>query len=331
MSAPARSSSSPTRREGLRADRIWFMEMNTRLQVEHPVTEEITGAGSGRMAAPRGERARRCRRGRTSWRSTAGRWRRGSMPRTRPPDSCPRPGGSSISISAACGEARVDTGVEEGDAVTPFYDPMIAKLIAARPATATRRSTGWSTRSTQSRCWPVKTNAAFLVRAAADADFRAGDVDTGFIPARLDRLVPERRRPTASEPSRARSGPGVRFRRRLRARPVPGALCRVSAPMPTATSVVGSATAARPAPSRSRTARRWKASPPPPAARSGLLRGQAFAFALPGAAGGGAAARRRTGCSCRRCRAASSPSTCARATRCQRPQAGHPGGDEDGA
>ena len=92
MWAPARSSSSPTPREGLRADRIWFMEMNTRLQVEHPVTEAITGQDlvEWQLRVAAGEALPLAHRTRCP--STAGRWKRGSMPKIPPPVSCLRPG-----------------------------------------------------------------------------------------------------------------------------------------------------------------------------------------------------------------------------------------------
>src|SRR5690606_20668203 len=85
---------------------------------------------------------------------------------------------------------RVETGVEEGDRISPYYDPMIAKLVAHGP------SRQWAIDELVAalasvEIWPVRTNAAFLARAAADPDFRGGAVDTGFIPARLDRLLPE--------------------------------------------------------------------------------------------------------------------------------------------
>jgi 3-methylcrotonyl-CoA carboxylase alpha subunit len=86
------------------------------------------------------------------------------------------------------GGIRIDSGVEQGDAVTPFYDPMIAKLIVHG------ESRGEACAKLAAACravevWPVKTNAAFLARAAADPDFIAGRIDTGFI-ARHPGLIP---------------------------------------------------------------------------------------------------------------------------------------------
>jgi 3-methylcrotonyl-CoA carboxylase alpha subunit len=173
--------------DGLRADRIWFMEMNTRLQVEHPVTEAITGQDlvewQLRVAAgeplPLAQDALAIRGWAMEARLYAENPASGFLPSTGPLDRLRFPAG-----------VRVDSGVEEGGAVTPFYDPMIAKLIvqgadrreaAARLAAAARGM----------QVWPVRTNAGFLARAAAHPDFVAGRVDTGFIERHLAALVPD--------------------------------------------------------------------------------------------------------------------------------------------
>jgi 3-methylcrotonyl-CoA carboxylase alpha subunit len=84
---------------------------------------------------------------------------------------------------------RVDTGVEQGGAGTPFYDPMIAKLIVHAPS---RRAAAAKLAGAcaEVEVWPVKTNAAFLVRAAAHPEFVAGNIDTSFIEQHLGQLVP---------------------------------------------------------------------------------------------------------------------------------------------
>ncbi len=107
---------------------FYFLEVNTRLQVEHPVTEEVLGidlvraqleiAAGGHVPAVPGRRA-------------ATRSRCGCMPKTRRRTSCPRP-----ACSRTCdlpGGVRVDAGVESGSEISIHYDPMIAKVIAYAP------------------------------------------------------------------------------------------------------------------------------------------------------------------------------------------------------
>jgi acetyl/propionyl-CoA carboxylase alpha subunit len=171
---------------GLRADRIWFMEMNTRLQVEHPVTEAITGQDlvEWQLRVASGEplplaQADIPRRGHAiEARLYAENPHTGFLPSIGRLDHFRLPGG-----------IRVDSAVEEGGAVTPFYDPMIAKLIAYGPTReAAAAELAAACRAVEVS--PVKTNAGFLARALADADFIAGAVETNFIAERLDRLIP---------------------------------------------------------------------------------------------------------------------------------------------
>ncbi len=172
--------------EGLRADRIWFMEMNTRLQVEHPVTEEITGQDlvEWQLQVASGEPLPRTQEQLSinGWAMEARLYAEnptsGFLPSTGPLDHLRLPSG-----------ARVDSGVEEGGEVSPHYDPMIAKLIVSAP---TRREAAarLADAARQVEVWPVRTNAAFLARAACDPEFVGGQIDTGFIERHAVRLVP---------------------------------------------------------------------------------------------------------------------------------------------
>jgi len=165
--------------EGLRADRIWFMEMNTRLQVEHPVTEAITGEDlvewQLRVASGEPLPKRQDELAIDGWAMEARLYAedpaRGFLPSIGRLDV--------LRFGAAPG-GRIDTGVEEGSEVSPFYDPMIAKVIApgSTRAEAIERL-GDILRGTA--VYPVKTNAAFLVQALAHPQFVAGTVDTGLI------------------------------------------------------------------------------------------------------------------------------------------------------
>lgn len=171
--------------EGLRADRIFFMEMNTRLQVEHPVTEEITGVdlvewqlrvASGE-ALPKRQEELSINGHAIEARLYAEDPAKGFLPSTGRLEELFLPD-----------DMRVESGVSEGGEVSPYYDPMIAKLILH----ADNREgaiTGLSTLIRKVAVWPVKTNAGFLWQLLDEPAVRGGVFDTGFIGEHVERLA----------------------------------------------------------------------------------------------------------------------------------------------
>src|SRR5690606_2611186 len=83
---------------------------------------------------------------------------------------------------------RIETGVREGDIVSPFYDPMIAKLVAHGPTRDIARER-LREACAQVAVYPVRTNAGFLVNALGHSAFVAGNIDTGFIDRNAELLT----------------------------------------------------------------------------------------------------------------------------------------------
>ncbi|MBT8426364.1 MAG: biotin/lipoyl-binding protein, partial [Silicimonas sp.] len=170
--------------DGLRPDRFWFMEMNTRLQVEHPVTEAITGVDlvewQLRVAAgeplPVAQEDLSINGHAIEARLYAEDVAAGFLPATGVLEHLVFPD-----------NARVDTGVRQGDRITPHYDPMIAKVtVHAADRAAALRKMGDALAATEVA--GTVTNLAFLGRLVAHRDFAAGDLDTGLIERDLDTL-----------------------------------------------------------------------------------------------------------------------------------------------
>jgi 3-methylcrotonyl-CoA carboxylase alpha subunit len=169
------------------------MEMNTRLQVEHPVTEEISGQDlvEWQLRVASGE----------------------PLPKTQDelvisghaiearlyaedPAKGFLPSVGKLEHFDLGEEGRIETGVEEGDQISTFYDPMIAKLIG-RGEDREEAIGELASMLDEVEVWPVQTNAGFLFNAVLHPEFGAGEIDTGFIERNLDDLLTD---PEPAEP-----------------------------------------------------------------------------------------------------------------------------------
>ena len=172
--------------EGLRADRIFFMEMNTRLQVEHPVTEEITGVdlvewqlrvASGEPIPLKQEEL-----------SINGHAIEARLYAEDPASGFLPSTGRLDLLGIGDDFGRVDTGVEQGAVISPFYDPMIAKIIYHGEDRDDAIDAMWRLCGV-TYAWPVKHNAWLLFRLLELEEFVSGSMTTGTIERHLEHLT----------------------------------------------------------------------------------------------------------------------------------------------
>ena len=171
--------------DGLRHDGFWFMEMNTRLQVEHPVTEAITGLDlvEWQIRIARGEPLPKTQ-GELRFEGHAIEARiyvedveNGFLPATGKLEH--------VQFSTL---ARADTAVASGDSISPFYDPMIAKIIvkeANRSAALAKLQRALE----ETELAGSVTNIAFLSRLIENSSFQEMSIDTNWIDTHADILT----------------------------------------------------------------------------------------------------------------------------------------------
>jgi geranyl-CoA carboxylase alpha subunit len=178
---------------------FYFMEMNTRLQVEHPVTEEITGldlvamqldVAAGRPLALKQEEVR-----------FSGHAIEVRLCAEDPPNGF-MPQSGALSLWAPSLALRVEHGLRSGAEIPPFYDSMIAKLVAHGPdRDAARRKLARGLRETLA--FGVRTNQDFLIDCLENPVFAAGGATTAFIGANEAALFPDRSAEEATAAARA--------------------------------------------------------------------------------------------------------------------------------
>jgi len=169
--------------------KFFFMEMNTRLQVEHPVTEAITGQDlvEWQLRVANGEKLPMAQEQlRITGHAIEARICAESpdnqfLPATGTLRVYRKPEGSSFTRADAAAGVRIDDGVREGDAISPFYDSMVAKLIvvgADRAQALARLDAALA----QTHIVGLNTNVQFLRYVARSASFANADLDTALIP-----------------------------------------------------------------------------------------------------------------------------------------------------
>ena len=171
--------------DGLREDGFWFMEMNTRLQVEHPVTEAITGidlvewqlrVASGEPLPARQE----------DLQITGHAFEARLYAEDVPAGFLPATG--RLAHLAFPDWARIETGVRQDDTISPWYDPMIAKIVTHGPTRAVALR-ALETALVDTEVAGAVTNLDFLIALTRHDGFRNGQVDTGLIARDLDDLI----------------------------------------------------------------------------------------------------------------------------------------------
>lgn len=176
----------------LHADGFWFMEMNTRLQVEHPVSEAITGFDfvELQLRVASGEPLPVTQEDLSidGWSFEARVYAedvpKGFLPATGKVDYLSSPTAGEFERS----RVRIDSGVRQGDEISPYYDPMIAKIIVHGPTRELALNL-LSDALSRYRVSGTVTNLAFLTALSRHSGFSQGEVDTHLIARDLEALV----------------------------------------------------------------------------------------------------------------------------------------------